>query len=166
MTLKSKSGCKSCPHHRASPESISCKTDLGLFCNMYPMKRISQSSWLDYILLQTQNNLQICRARASLEQGRSRKRRLPLSRKSPLLIAADDQWWRKQAALIDFGQIEMFGAFWLLRLGCRKIGSGLLLSRAGSLNGLWIKTVAASICVKISALYYTLLILPTPHIEQ
>ena len=131
---------------------------------LYPMKRISQSSWLDYILLQTQNNLQICRA--SVEQGRSRKRRLPPSRKSPLLIAADDQWWRKQAALIDFGQIEMFGAFWLLRLGCRKIGSGLLLSRAGSLNGLWIKTVAASICVKISALYYTLLILPTPHIEQ
>ena len=138
LTLKSKSGCKLRFHHRASPESISC-------CK----RKIICGS-----------------AEFRSSRARSRKRRLPPSRKSPVLIAADDQWWRKQAALIDFGQIEMFGAFWLLRLGCRKIGSGLLLSRAGSLNGLWIKTVAASICVKISALYYTLLILPTPHIEQ
>ena len=138
LILKSKSGCKLCFHHRASPESISC-CKRKIICG-------SAELWSS--------------------RARSRKRRLPPSRKSPLLIAADDQWWRKQAALIDFGQIEMFRAFWLLRLGCRKIGSGLLLSRAGSLNGLWIKTVAASICVKISALYYTLLILPTPHIEQ
>ena len=32
LTLKSKSGCKSYPHHRALPESISFKTDLSLFC--------------------------------------------------------------------------------------------------------------------------------------
>ena len=27
-------------------------------------------------------------------------------------MVADDQWWRKQAVLIDFGQIETLGAFW------------------------------------------------------
>ena len=32
--------------------------------------------------------------------------------KKDLLMVVDDEWWRKQAALIDFGQIETLAAFW------------------------------------------------------
>ena len=34
-------------------------------------------------------------------------------------MVVDDEWWRKQAALIDFGQIETLAAFWPVR----KIGN-------------------------------------------
>lgn len=72
-------------------------------------------------------------------------------------MVVDDEWWRKQAALIDFGQIETLAAFW-------PAGKLATILRAGS-RWSWIKTIE-SICVRISELYYTLLILLTPHIGQ
>ena len=83
-------------------------------------------------------------------------RLLFLLKKEPLMVV-DDQWWRKQAVLIGFGQIETLGAFWRRKIGRAIVGAG---SRWG-----WIKTIE-SICVRISELYYTLLILLTPHIGQ
>ena len=78
--------------------------------------------------------------------------------KKDLLMVVDDEWWRKRAVvLIDFGQIETLGAFWRRKIGRAIVGAG---SRWG-----WIKTIE-SICVRISELYYTLLILLTPHIGR
>ena len=69
----------------SSPEGVTGvnnpKTDLSLFSNLYLNKRISQSSWLDYILLQTQNNLRICRV--SVEQGPIQKKTASSVKKEP-----------------------------------------------------------------------------------
>ena len=35
-------------------------------------------------------------------------------------MVVDDEWWLKQAELIDFGQIETLGAFWRRKIGSHR----------------------------------------------